>query len=102
MLVFVLTMPNVGSWNGHWSGEDEFHCKVVRASKKKEEELAGKSFYHDFGDGWGAMVSVSSMQSYEANKFKKKSKGFSGYDWMVESILKYGKILDSLEKVRKI
>ena len=27
MIIFELTMPNCGSWNGKWSGEERFYAK---------------------------------------------------------------------------
>ena len=52
-----------------------------------------QSFYYDFGDGWGARVEVMPVDSREKRKREKVSAGFYGYDWMIDSILKYGDIL---------
>ncbi len=92
MVVFILTMPNVGSWNGKWAGESNLYCKVKKLGKQKELELHDKNFYYDFGDGWGANVKAEKVDSKIANKMKRASKGFCGYEWMIDSIIANGKI----------
>jgi hypothetical protein len=37
-------------------------------------------FRYDFGDGWTACISVDVVDSKEANRVMKKSRGFCGYD----------------------
>lgn len=98
MLVFELTMPNRGSWNGKWSGESERHIITksehdVWSKQMMEDILNQKDFWYNWDDGWSACVTVTTMKSSEATKLRKKSDGFCGYDWMVTSILKYGKIM---------
>ena len=97
LIEFKLSMPNVGSWNGKWTGESNYHARVINITKKwgngkKAQELAKQildksSFYYNFGDGWGMSVDVREVDSKEAAKIRKKSKGFCGYDWAIESIL---------------
>lgn len=89
--VYVLSMPNVGSWNGQWSGRDSLYC-IVKPKSKQDEEFYGKSYYYNFGDGWGANIDILKVESKEANKMKKVSRGFCGYDWMISSIYKHGDI----------
>ncbi len=85
---FVLTMPNVGSWNGRWSGEREHYAIVRRFSDKAAEDLVSASPWHySWSDGWGANVSARVMEKGERAK---KSSGFCGYDWMVGNILRWG------------
>lgn len=96
-LAFILSMPNCGSWNGKWSGQDRLYCIIkpfttIKAKEKAKELLAKRSFYYSWGDGWGASVSVKEVTNQEARSMKRNSKGFYGYDWMVDSILRYGKI----------
>ena len=97
MIVFELSMPHKGSWNGKWSQEDKLHV-IVKNEKYIEDKillykvLEKGSFFYRWSDGWEAEIDVKQMKSYEANKLRKKSDGFCGYDWMVESILKYGEI----------
>lgn len=86
--VFILSMPNVGSWNGKWSGSDNLYCRVFPYKGKIHDEILGKNFYYNFGDGWGANVEVRKVESKEASKMKRNSKGFAGYDWMIASIVK--------------
>lgn len=89
-------MPNRGSWNGHWSGENDRHIIIKNeryfSDKKKMYELVDKDYWYRWNDGWSACISVSKMPAVEARKLKKKSSGFCGYDWMVESIIEHGKI----------
>lgn len=91
--IFTLSMPNRGSWNGGWSGERD---KYVVDRVVKDEALNGRSFYYNFGDGWGANVHVDVVDGAKLkNAAIKGSKGFCGYDWMVDSIISHGKILNS-------
>lgn len=99
-LIFKLAMPNRASWNGRWSGEETLYAivKSMGASKKAktktEELLKARSWYHNFGDGWGASVTVSEATPAEARTVRKKTRGFCGYDWMVRDILDHGYIGD--------
>lgn len=92
ILCFELSMPNVGSWNGKWTGEGRFYAKVVNFGRSKKGEdkaqqiLDGKYYHYNFGDGWSAGVTVSQVCAPEALRIRRKSSGFCGYDWMVNSI----------------
>ncbi len=89
MLVsFELTMPSNNSWNGKWSREDELHV-IVRSLKTIP---VASSYGYDFGDGWRARIYVNPVTAAEARRLRKKSKGFCGYEWMIDSILKHGEI----------
>ncbi len=98
-LCFELSMPSVNSWNGRWSGEDNFYAvlrSVGRSNKdrvKADNILSIGSFRYDFEDGWAACVSVREIDTKEASKVIKKSKGFCGYEWMVNSIMLHGEIV---------
>ena len=102
ILSFELTMPNVGSWNGKWTGANKKYFVVRKLSNKAfaaKEYLKDltpphgyTSFYYNFGDGWGANVHVERVTSSEAAKRRKMSAGFCGYEWMIDSILMRGKI----------
>lgn len=107
-LVFELSMPNRGSWNGRWSGEDRSYCIVKNfGSSKKSTERCRKlldqgSWYYRWDDGWGARVSVKAVDATQARKCRKNSMGFCGYDWMVTSILTHGAIYaDENERLAK-
>jgi hypothetical protein len=95
---FVLTMPNIGSWNGDWSGEEKHFAVVEHIKDAKVKELFGdrpeRSWRHHWDDGWSACVSARLMKKGERTK---KSDGFCGYEWMAKSILKIGKIRYSRE-----
>jgi hypothetical protein len=98
ILLFTLSMPGVNSWNGRWSGEDrQFSVsknfgRTQKAEAKAKAILSIGHYSYSFGDGWVAGVSVKSVTPQESRAAKKKSAGFCGYDWMVESILTNGKI----------
>jgi hypothetical protein len=97
LLEFKLSMPNVGSWNGRWTGEDRYYAIIKNFSKSKEIEakqiLDTGYFHYNFGDGWSAGINVRKVDSKEANKIRKKSNGFMGYQWMIDSIIKNNKII---------
>ena len=92
IIKFTLTMPNVNSWNGRWSGEGHEYsiCRAFRtnAEKARAAELIDKDYYHNFGDGWTACISCTQIDSKEAAKSRKRSAGFAGYDWMIDSLIK--------------
>ena len=71
------------------------------SKQEAEKILQGKernSWYYNFGDGWGASVSVVKVLAGEKNKRDRIPKGFAGYDWMIDEILKYGRILERQER----
>lgn len=96
-LAFILTMPNVGSWNGKWSQADKLFCVLKKFDGQKgaaraAKLIAGSSYYYRWSDGWGASIEVKAVDAADARKMRKHSSGFCGYNWMIESILTYGKI----------
>jgi len=93
MVVFDLTMPSIGSWNGRWSGGGERFAKVLRLPKAQEAALDGQAFYHTFSDGWVACIEARRVDARAAAKARKQSRGFCGYDWMVDSIVQHGRIV---------
>jgi len=107
ILSFELTMPNVGSWNGKWTGADRKYYVIRKVSdrylKSKDhlKELIEKgqdSWHYSWNDGWGANVRVQKIDSIEAAKRRKLSKGFAGYEWMINSILFYGEIMNDAQR----
>lgn len=103
MLAFTLTMPNRGSWNGRWSGENNLYAVVKKFPNSKKawervQKLSGESFYYRWEDGWGANIAVQEVDALTARKLRKQSRGFCGYEWMIQSILDYGAIYADHEK----
>ena len=92
MVAFVLTMPSRGSWNGKWSGEADLHAIVKPERAVPNKDIIGKSFYYRWDDGWTACISVEKVDCNEGNRLRKKSSGFCGYSWMVDSIIERGSI----------
>lgn len=95
---FSFSMPVPDSWTGRWPGEN-YYAKAVnlggsRESIKKAKAILDKGYYcYNFGDGWAVVIKVKKVSSKEAAKIRRKSNGFSGYDWMVQSILVNNKIV---------
>jgi len=97
LIAFVLTMPNVGSWNGKWSGESNYYARVRKYPLEVGKKIINqRSYYYSWNDGWGANIEAKRVDSKEAQIIRKKSKGFYGYEWMIDSIEKNGKILNSI------
>ena len=96
-LSFEITMPNIGSWNGVWIGENNPHFAFRTVNKVKGDKiLKGKessNYYYNFGDGWGANVKVKKILAPERRKLEKINCGFLGYEWMIDSILENNKII---------
>lgn len=70
ILSFELTMPNVGSWNGKWTGADRKYYIIRKMSAKffkaqehfKTVAEKGKDdWYYSWNDGWGANVGVGAV-----------------------------------------
>jgi len=99
--VFILTMPNRNSWNNKWTGDGRGFYVVKRYTDKSPVlECVDKSnsHYYNFGDGWGASVEIKRVAREEAAKYKKRSEGFQGYNWMVDQIEEHGRILTRSEQ----
>ena len=95
-ILFKLTMPQCGSWNGKWSGENRDYSQVINFGRTKKgiengkSILAKKHFYYDFGDEWTAMIGVQEIDGKEATRIRRKRQDFCGYDWMIMSIIENG------------
>lgn len=104
---FRLTMPNVASWNGKWTGADKKYYRIKSFTSKKDKErieqlLKGRdwaSWYYRWEDGWGASVIMQVIDAAEARKRLKQSAGFCGYEWMIDSILKHDAIYASCDEI---
>lgn len=99
-IAFVLTMPNVGSWNGKWSGEGRLYAVLERMTDKKADKLLEKPSHHySFTDGWGANVAIKEITDRaEARTMRRHTKGFCGYEWMIRSIKNLGTIKATHER----
>jgi len=92
---YILTMPNNNSWNGRWTGDEKVYA-IIRSYRKAAPDTG--NHYYNFGDGWGANVEVREVDKGEAAKLRKRSKGFCGYEWMIEEIEQHGRILTLKER----
>ena len=94
LVMFRLSMPNNNSWSGKWTGENNFYAIVKNLSKATINRIMGTGYYrYSFGDGWTAGILVSEISPQNARKVRRKSRGFCGYDWMVQSIIEHNKII---------
>lgn len=106
-LLFEYGHKTIGSHNGKWGGQTLVFAKSKRLYKEQEQFLQSKgistnlgdqtTFFHDFGDGWTAKVTMTVGRVRDFKEIMKQSKGFYGYDWMIDNILKYGRILTQEE-----
>ena len=104
LVAYTLTMPSAPSWNGKWSGEDRLWCVVRKYKDARAQEISKSTssthYYYRWSDGWIANVHARIVSSAEASQLRKKSFGFAGYEWMIDSIESYGKIYASHERRR--
>lgn len=98
ILSFQLTMPGVASWNGQWTGSNRAYFKHRKIDDKHpiakalKEDVPDIHHTYRWEDGWMAKVIIKRVDSKTRNKEAKISAGFCGYEWMIDSILKHGKI----------
>jgi len=102
ILSFQLTMPCNSSCNGKWSGDDSRYYRFKTVSEKQGDELSEQTFTYSFGDGWVAAVRIEKIDSAEKKKRIKVSSGFCGYEWMIDSIIDHGKILNTVHRSASI
>jgi len=94
-------MPSNNSWNGKWTGDSTFYARTRSLSKDKAAAVLKNGHYsYNFGDGWRARIDVKSVTSAERKAIDKNTKGFCGYDWMINSIIKHGDIYADEPKVK--
>jgi len=93
-LAFTLSMPRRGSFNHKWLGDSHNYVQVrhVPDEANGRKILAGQPFDYDLGDGWVARVSVRRVGRRKAERIRRVSVGFDGYDWMIDSILLHSNI----------
>ena len=89
-------MPKCGSWDGKWNGENDLYAitkSFVGEKTKKIFDIIDKNFFYNFGDGWLTKINVKVIDQNEKRKINRLSKGFCGYEWMVNSLIEHGKII---------
>lgn len=87
MIVFELTIPGFKSFSNQ-------RFVKARDERRVPTELWGKSFHFKRSDGWEADVLLTRMSAKDARKLERKSAGFSRCDWMINSIIRNGKIIE--------
>lgn len=66
---------------------------MTSLTNKEFEKLPFKlpnSFTYRWEDGWCAHIEAKLVETKEKTAILRKSRGFAGYDWMVDSILSKG------------
>lgn len=103
ILSFRLTMPTNNSWNGKWSGQDKIYVKTRNILPKKlaDKILENPIYHYNFGDGWSARIEVDQVTSSQAAALRKRSAGFSGYEWMIDSIVYHQKIITKEKRLEE-
>jgi hypothetical protein len=96
---FKLTMPDRPSWDGKWSGDKSNYTIEREIDDAAAAQLDGCSWSYSWSDGWRAAVSARIVPAGEQGA---KSDGFHGYGWMVDSILRYGKIYADHERPAEV
>lgn len=91
---FRLAMPGKASWDGKWSGDERNFVLLRDLDDGQAAQLDGRTWSYSWSDGWRAEVSARVVP---VGEIQKPSHGFDGYDWMIASILRYGKIYASHE-----
>ncbi len=99
LISFELSMPGNNAWNGRWSGEGTCYA-IVKSFRKMPATFKLGSYGYSFGDGWCANVTVREITKPAADKLRKQSKGFNGYDWMVDEITTLGRIRTLQERTQ--
>ena len=94
---FSLAMPGRASWDGRWSGDSKTYSVERSVDDAHAADLDGRSWAYAWPDGWRAEVSARVVADHDD---RPPSAGFRGYDWMVDSILRYGKIYADHEQPR--
>lgn len=94
IICFQLSMPSNNSWNGKWSGDGVFYARTraVRDKERAKNIIKEGYFSYSFGDGWRACIDVREVSASQRRQIDKNTKGFCGYDWMIDSIIQYGDI----------
>ena len=103
LICYTLSMPNCASWDGRWSGEGVLYARAKsytsKSARKNASDILQKgSFCYRWSDGWSASVNVKMVTSEEARKIRKKSRGFCGYDWMINEIEEHARIRPENER----
>jgi hypothetical protein len=94
-VLFTLTMPGRSTWNGKWSGDERRHIRIRELDPLHYEQLlvgiasGNDSWSYHWSDGWAANVAARILDAVEQVP---RGDGFCGYDWMIDSIIRYGKI----------
>jgi len=105
-LSFQLTFPKVNTWDGNFTGSDKNYIIAKSVSKIDYNRIMGqsstKSFSYDFGDGWIAKIEIKKIDKKQVKNIQKTSDGFMNYEWMADSIINFGEILNDEQRIQKL
>lgn len=99
LVAFTLTMTGVPSWNGKWSGEGRLYCRIKLINEPQTRWELPTDFRYRWPDNWEANIHMEIVDGNKARRLRKASDGFCGYDWMIDSILRYNEIKVDLLQV---
>lgn len=60
-----------------------------------------KNWQYSWGDDWRANIEAKAVSDVECSEMLSVNVGFCGYEWMLNSIIKYDKILTASEMKEK-
>lgn len=86
------------NWNTrYYSGGNDRNFSILRVWNATETKKLGlvdkcKGYHYNFGDGWALNVELRKCSNSELKQYKKECNPYHSYQWMVDSILKFGKI----------
>lgn len=84
------------------STSEQFYARVINLTPKIAEKLLAPGWFtYCWEDGWSCGVDVSLVDAGEARKIRKKSNGFCGYDWMIDSLITDGRIITPTERAEE-
>lgn len=98
VLCFELTMPRHTEKDSKWEGKTRRRIKMLPAFSDKDKEwyakLADKDWYYAFSDDRLVHIHTRIINKKEADYLRYYNNKFTEYDWMLDSILATGEILE--------
>jgi len=91
LISFTLSMPGHPSWNREWVKGKPYQ-KVADIGEAKGEALCKIGLF-EYGSTVPVIVRVKEVDIAEAAEITRRA-DFNGDDWMVDSIIEHGQILD--------
>lgn len=92
LLSFELKVTKVGSFGGHWSGENKRYVQVKNLKDEQVRNILGneksKPFPHRNDEGWEYDIVVSKISSVEKKQLRQHfTNGFCGQEKLIDNII---------------